>query len=203
MALSDHTKAVFFETPADLRAWLEANHTTATELWVGMYRRGTGRPSLTWPEVVDEVLCFGWIDGIRKGIDAERFANRITPRRRQSNWSAVNVRRVAELAAAGRMTPAGARAFEARDPDRQGYSYEAESSGLSDAFDALFRANEAAWQWFSEQAPFYRRTAVHWVMSAKREETRLRRLAALIEDSAAGRRVAPFGPARPAGTGPA
>jgi uncharacterized protein YdeI (YjbR/CyaY-like superfamily) len=189
---SDHNRAVFFETPAELRRWLEANHETADELWIGLHRRATGRPSITWPQVVDEVLCFGWIDGIRKGIDADRYANRITPRRRGSNWSAVNVRRVQELVAEGRMTPAGLRAFEARDATRTPYSYETRPIVLDPAFEARFRENQAAWHWFEAQAPSYRRTSVYWVMSAKRAETRERRLATLIEDSANGRKVSPL-----------
>ena len=190
--MKPHTDAIFFEAPGDLRAWLEANHATETEAWVGSHRRATGRPGLTWPQIVDEVLCFGWIDGLRKGLGTDSWAIRITPRKRRSNWSAVNVRRVPELTAEGRMTPAGLRAFEARDPNKVPYSYEAGSIELDAAFEARLRANVAAWTWFSAQSPSYRRTSGHWVMSPKREETRLRRLETLIEDSALGRRVAPL-----------
>lgn len=190
--MTDHTAAVFFDDPAHLRRWLEANHQAATELWVGFHRRATGRPTITWPQLVDEVLCFGWIDGLRKGIDADRWAIRITPRKRTSTWSAVNVRRVPELVTQGRMTPAGLDAFGARDTKKLPYSYETSSISLDPASQARFHANDAAWQWFETQAPSYRRTASHWVMSAKREDTRERRLATLIDDSARGRKVKPL-----------
>lgn len=190
--MTGHSDAIFFVTPADLRRWLEANHATATELWVGAHRRATGRPTLTWPQIVDEALCFGWIDGIRKGVDTDSWAIRLTPRRRGSNWSAVNVRRVPELTAEGRMTPAGLRTFEARDPNKVPYSYEVGSIALGAAFEARFRDNDAAWRWFEKQAAGYRRTVAHWVMSAKREETRERRLATLIDESANGRKVGSF-----------
>ena len=183
----------FFETAADLRAWLAANHETATELWVGMYRKASGRPSITWPEVVDEVLCFGWIDGIRKGIDDISYRNRITPRRKGSNWSAINISRVAELEAEGRMTDAGRRAFALRDEAKSRiYSYEREAAAFDAAAEAAFRANDAAWQWFERVGPYYRKAATYWVMSAKRPETRERRLALLIEHSANGRQVPPL-----------
>jgi uncharacterized protein YdeI (YjbR/CyaY-like superfamily) len=118
----------FFRTPADFRRWLERHHGTQPELWVGFYKKGSGRPSITWPEAVDEALCFGWIDGIRKSVDAERYVNRFTPRRSRSNWSLVNIRRVGQLIAAGRMQPAGLRAFDARDERKSGvYSFEATS----------------------------------------------------------------------------
>jgi uncharacterized protein YdeI (YjbR/CyaY-like superfamily) len=180
----------FFETPAELRAWLEAHHETETELWVGLYKKSTGRPSVTWPDVVDEALCFGWIDGIRKSIDADSYANRITPRKRRSNWSKINIARVAELTAQGLMTPAGLRAFELRDEARSGvYSFEQDRPGLDPAYERQFQAHPAAWELFQAQPPGYRRVASHWVMSAKREETRQKRLATLIEDSAHGRRI--------------
>jgi uncharacterized protein YdeI (YjbR/CyaY-like superfamily) len=188
--VTDHTDAIFFGTPAELRGWLEANHATETELWVGAHRRATGVPSVTWAQIVDELLCFGWIDGRRQGIDDQRWAIRVTPRKRTSNWSAVNVRRVPELVDEGRMTPHGLRAFEARDPAKIPYSYEAGSLSLDAAAEARLRSNEAAWQWFAAQAPSYRRVAAHWVMSAKRAETRERRLETLIEDSANGSKIA-------------
>lgn len=185
----------FFPRPADLREWLAANHQTTDELWVGLYRKASGRPSVTWPEVVDEALCFGWIDGIRRGIDDLSYTNRITPRRKGSNWSAVNIRRVAELEAAGRMTDAGRRAFALRDEAKSRiYSYEREAARLDDEAEATFRANEAAWSWFERAAPHYRRTAVYWVMNAKKPDTRARRLTALIEHSEAGRSVPPLTP---------
>ena len=186
----------YFETPEDLRAWLEEHHETADELWVGLYKKGSGKPSVTWPEVVDEALCFGWIDGVRKSIDAERYANRLTPRRPTSNWSAVNVKRFGQLRRQGRVRAAGQRAFDLRTKAKTGvYSYEQRHQvTLDPAFERRFRARRKAWSWFQEQAPSYRTTAVYWVMSAKGPETRERRLERLIEDSACGRRAPPFTP---------
>ena len=183
-----------FERPGDFRAWLEQHHGSESELWVGYYKKGSGKPSMTWPESVDEALCFGWIDGKRKSIDAERYMIRFTPRRARSVWSAVNIERVAALMAEGRMRPAGRSAFEARREDRSGiYSYEQrEKAVLDPAFERRFRAKKEAWTFFRAQANWYRQAAIRWVMTAKREETRERRLATLIDDSAAGRKVPPF-----------
>ena len=185
---------IYFESPAALRDWFDANHATATELWVGQHRKATGRPSLTWSETVDEALCVGWIDGVRYSVDSERFTQRFTPRRKGSNWSAVNIAKVRELTAEGRMRPAGLAAFEARSDARSGiYSYEQRGSAtLEPAEEATFRANEAAWAWFEARGASYRQAATWWVVSAKRPETRARRLAALIEDSAAGRTIGPL-----------
>jgi uncharacterized protein YdeI (YjbR/CyaY-like superfamily) len=185
---------MFFGSPAEFRAWLVEQHETASEVWVGYWRKATGKPSLTWPEAVDEALCFGWIDGKRQRIDDERHRQRFTPRRPQSNWSAINIAKVGELRAAGRMTPAGEAAFAARREDRSAvYSYERRHEAVFDAEQAAtFRGNEAAWTWFDAQSPSYRRTATHWVLSAKRPETRAKRLATLIECSAEGRRVPPL-----------
>jgi uncharacterized protein YdeI (YjbR/CyaY-like superfamily) len=185
--VKDHNEATFFETPAELRRWLEAHHTTEDELWVGSHRKSTGRPSLTWPQIVDELLCFGWIDGVRRSLPGERWAIRVTPRRKGSHWSAVNVRRVAELEAEGRMTDAGRRAFALRDTTQIPYTYEAPSQPLDPAYEARVRANPAAWSWLEAQAPSYRRGVAQWVMTAKQEATRERRLETLIEDSANGR----------------
>jgi uncharacterized protein YdeI (YjbR/CyaY-like superfamily) len=181
----------FFATPAAFRAWLDAYHASAGELWVGYYKKGSGQPSITWPESVDEALCFGWIDGVRKTIDAERYTIRFTPRRPRSIWSTVNIGRVTELTRQGRMHPAGLAAFAARQAARSGvYTYEqAEAARLAAADEQTFRANEAAWTFFEAQAPGYRRTAIRWVVNAKQEATRQRRLAALIADSARGRRL--------------
>ena len=178
--------AVFFETPEELRAWLEENHATASELWVGYYKKGTGRRSLTWSQVVDEALCFGWIDGKVQRIDEHRHRQRLTPRRPNSNWSAINIAKVAELRAQGRMTPAGEAAFAARRDDRSAvYSYERRHEAASSAQqEAEVRANAAAWDWVSAQPPSYRTVATCWVVSAKRPETQARRLATLIECSA-------------------
>jgi uncharacterized protein YdeI (YjbR/CyaY-like superfamily) len=181
----------FFRTPADFRRWLERHHGTQPELWVGFYKKGSGRPSITWPEAVDEALCFGWIDGIRKSVDAERYVNRFTPRRSRSNWSLVNIRRVGQLIAAGRMQPAGLRAFDARDERKSGvYSFERRKPArLGRDLEARFRKNAAAWRFFESQPPGYRRLITHWVVSAKRDGTRLRRLQRLIDQSAAGKRI--------------
>jgi uncharacterized protein YdeI (YjbR/CyaY-like superfamily) len=184
----------FFATPSEFRAWLKENHARIPELLVGFYKTGSGRPSITWPEAVDQALCFGWIDGVRRGIDDVSYMIRFTPRKTKSFWSAVNIKRVGELAALGQMTDAGTRAFEQRAGERSGvYSYEqAETVRLDDAHEKRFRANEKAWSFFKSQAPWYQRSAIWWVVSAKREETRLRRLGALIEDSERGRTVAPL-----------
>jgi uncharacterized protein YdeI (YjbR/CyaY-like superfamily) len=183
----------FFPTPADFRRWLQKNHRTATELWVGFYKKATGRPSITWPEAVDEALCFGWIDGVRKSVDAESYTNRFTPRRKNSIWSAVNTRRVAELIRQRRMRAAGLKAFEARDPARtHRYISESEPAKLDARAAARFRANRAAWTFFESQPPGYRRAAIGYVMSAKQVATRERRLQTLIADSAAGLRILPL-----------
>jgi uncharacterized protein YdeI (YjbR/CyaY-like superfamily) len=188
----DQASATFFTTPAEFGAWLEANHAQATELWVGFHKKGSGLPSMTWPQAVDEALCFGWIDGIRKSIDETSYANRFTPRKARSTWSAVNHKRAQELIAEGRMRPAGLRAFAARTENTSGiYSYEQrDAAELGDALERQFQANHAAWDFFQAQAASYRKAAIWWVVSAKREETRQRRLTGLIEDSAAGRRIA-------------
>ena len=184
----------FFATPGEFRAWLEANHETAPELLVGFHKTSSDLPSMTWPESVDQALCFGWIDGIRRRIDQVRYSIRFTPRRPRSIWSAVNIGRFAELAALGLVAPAGHRAFERRSETRSRvYSHEQETPPrLAPAFEKRLRANRAAWSFFAAQTPTYRRAAVHWVMSAKRPETQERRLARLIEDSASGRPVPPL-----------
>ncbi len=189
--------AVYFTSAAEFRDWLLANHQTATELWVGFHKVATGRPSMTWAEAVDEALCVGWIDGIRRRVDDERYVNRFTPRRPGSNWSAVNVKRVGELIAQGRMLPAGLAAFEARRTDPAPYSYERRKDiTLEPTLERAFRADKAAWKFFTSQPPGYRQTAIFWIMSAKKDDTRQRRLAALIEDSAAGRRLDLMAPGR-------
>jgi uncharacterized protein YdeI (YjbR/CyaY-like superfamily) len=185
--------ATFFETPAEFRQWLQANHSDAAELWVGYYKKGSGRLSITWPESVDEALCFGWIDGIRKSIDEISYTIRFTPRRSGSIWSAVNIRRAGELIDQGRMAPEGLKAFEARQENRSGvYSYEQRQDQLPEVYAEKLRQNEAAWEFFQKQPAWYRKAAGWWVVSAKKEETRLRRLDQLIEDSAAGRTVPPL-----------
>ena len=187
-------KPRFFATPADFRTWLEAHHETEKELVVGFHKKGTGKPSLTWPESVDEALCFGWIDGVRHSLDGSAYTIRFTPRRPRSIWSAVNVARVSELTKLDRMRPAGLRAFAARTPERTGiYSFERnEAAKLTKAQEKTLRANRKAAAFFDAQPPGYRKTVTHWIVSAKQEETRERRLRQLIADSAAGRRIGPL-----------
>jgi len=187
-------KPTFFGTAGELREWLERNHATATELFVGFYKRRSGKPSITWQEMVDEELCFGWIDGVRQGIDEVSYSNRITPRKPRSTWSAVNIARAQELIRLRRMHPAGLKAFERRTDERSAiYSYEQRKSArLEPGAERSFRANQKAWTFFQAQAPGYRQAATWWVISAKREETRKKRLATLIEDSALGRAIGPL-----------
>src|SRR5215218_1988433 len=177
----------FFATPEDFRAWLHANHATAGELWVGFHKVGSGRPSITWPQSVDEALCVGWIDGVRKRLDEHSYVIRFTPRKPGSIWSAVNIRRMGELQAEGRVLPAGAAAFERRRDDKSAiYSYERRHAAeLPPEYEARFRQDAVAWEFFQRQPPWYRRTATHWVISAKKEETREKRISTLIADSAA------------------
>ena len=178
-------KPQFFPSPSAWRAWLEEHHAGAQELWVGLYKRDSGRPSITWPEAVDGALCFGWIDGVRKSVDATSYKIRFTPRKPRSIWSAVNVRRATELSALGLMHPAGLAAFQKREGNRSEiYSYEQRKAAkLPAAYEKEFRAQKTAWKFFQAQAPWYQRTCSFWIISAKKEETRLKRLAALIEDS--------------------
>ena len=183
----------FFKSGLEMRHWLERNHASARELVVGFYRTSTGKPSLRWAESVDEALCFGWIDGIRKGRNAESYTIRFTPRKARSTWSAVNIRRVAELEAMGRMQEAGRAAFARRQESRSRiYSYEQPDNGLSPEFERRFKGNRRAWTFFEAQPPSYRRVSSYWVMSAKQPQTRERRLNTLINDSANGRRIAPL-----------
>jgi uncharacterized protein YdeI (YjbR/CyaY-like superfamily) len=183
----------FFPSPADFRGWLQAHHATARELLVGFYKKGSGEPSITWPESVDEALCFGWIDGIRKSLDDRSYTIRFTPRKPGSIWSNVNIRRALALVELGRMQPAGRKTFDARREDRSGiYSYERRPGAFGEPYASLFRKNKAAWTFFEAQPPSYRRAAIGWVLSGKKEETRLRRLAQLIEDSVNGRRIGPM-----------
>ncbi len=176
---------VFFPTPSDLRKWFRRNHATERELWVGFYKKNSGKPSITWPESVDEALCVGWIDGIRKSIDEESYMIRFTPRRRGSIWSAVNIKRVEVLTNEKRMQPSGLAAFAARRENRSGiYSYEQRSEQLPEPYAGLLRRNQKAWEFFQAQPPSYRKTIGWWVVSAKQEETRLKRLQKLIAESA-------------------
>jgi uncharacterized protein YdeI (YjbR/CyaY-like superfamily) len=182
----------FFATPEELRTRLEEIHESERELWVGFHKKGSGRPSITWAEAVDEALCVGWIDGVRKRVDEASYKIRFTPRAKTSRWSKVNVGRVAALKKEGRMRPAGVAAFKARGHVAAGSAHEQERVELEPDQERRFRANRKAWKWFQEQPPSYRKTATWWVISAKREETRERRLATLIDDSAGGRTVKPL-----------
>jgi uncharacterized protein YdeI (YjbR/CyaY-like superfamily) len=185
--------ATFFATAAEFRRWLERNHAEAKELWVGFYKKGTGKPSITWPEAVAEALCFGWIDGVRRSIDEHSYRIRFTPRKPNSIWSAVNIRTAQELIAAGRMRPAGLAAFQNRREDLQGrYSFEQGAVAFEPWMETEFRKRKEAWAFFEAQPPSYRKAATWWVISAKRDETRRKRLQTLIEDSAAGRRIKPL-----------
>jgi uncharacterized protein YdeI (YjbR/CyaY-like superfamily) len=179
----------YFASTDELRDWFDANHETADELWLGYYRKATGKPTVSWSEAVDEALCVGWIDSVRYKVDEERSAQRFTPRRKGSNWSAINVAKVAMLTEQGRMRRAGVAAYEARTPERTGvYSYEREAAAFRADETARFQADGDAWADWERRTPSYRRTATDWVTSAKRPETRERRLAELIADSAAGRK---------------
>jgi uncharacterized protein YdeI (YjbR/CyaY-like superfamily) len=183
----------FFASPGEFRAWLDAHHGTETEVWVGYWKKHTGRPSLTWSEAVDQALCYGWIDGRVKRIDEERHMQRFTPRKPGSNWSKVNVEKIARLTEAGLMRPAGIAAWEQRREDRTGvYSFEREEAELTAAQQARFEAHPEAWAWFTAQAPSYQRGARHWVTRAKKPETRAKRLEDLIAASAERRRANPF-----------
>jgi uncharacterized protein YdeI (YjbR/CyaY-like superfamily) len=179
---------LFFKSPPEYRKWLEKNHQTAKELWIGFYKKSTGKPTMTWKETVDESLCFGWIDGIRKSIDADSFKQRVTPRRPTSIWSTINIGRVTALTEEGRMQPAGLAAFEKRDRTKA-YSFENRDAGLGPAELAQLRKNRKAWEYFEAQPPGYKRLAGWYVMSAKKEETRQRRLERLTGDCAASRRL--------------
>jgi uncharacterized protein YdeI (YjbR/CyaY-like superfamily) len=164
---------IFFLSPAEFRAWLKANHATADQLWMGFYKKSSGKPSITWPESVDEALCFGWIDGVRKSIDETSYTIRFSPRKPGSIWSAVNIRRAQELIDLGRMHPAGLKAFEARREHRSGiYSYEQRDARLPEQYAAKLERDQAAWDFFQAQPAWYRKAAVWWIVSAKKEETR-------------------------------
>ncbi len=181
---------VFFPTPADLRKWLEKNHSKKDELWVGLYKTSSGRQSITWPQVVDQALCFGWIDGIRKSIDDQSYMNRITPRRSTSIWSAINIKRFGELKAQGLITPAGQDAFDAKkDTHTNRYSFEQGDIGLPPEYEKKLKANTSAWKYFQSLPPSTKKPTIWWVISAKQKETQLRRLSILITCSENGERI--------------
>jgi len=183
----------FFITPEEFRNWLEEHHDSRQQLWVGFHKTKSGRPSITWPEAVDEALSFGWIDGNRKSIDDGDYKIRFTPRRPGSIWSSVNVKRAQELIQEGRMRPAGFEAFQVRKPAKTGiYAYETGPAALTEDEEKLFRANDVAWRFFESQPPSYRRVCISWVVSPKQDATRKKRLATLIEDSENHRKSATF-----------
>ena len=188
---SEACHPLYFATPEAFRVWLEKNHQTKSEQWIGFYRKASGRPSITWAEAVDEALCFGWIDGLRKTIDASSYKIRFTPRRPSSNWSAINIARMKELIREDRVRPAGMTAFDKRTPAKSRvYSYEnRKAARLSSAATKLFRAESIAWRFFQQQPASYRQAAIWWMVSAKRPQTQNNRLQRLIASSKAGRRL--------------
>jgi uncharacterized protein YdeI (YjbR/CyaY-like superfamily) len=196
MGTSDKTrpKPVFFANPSEFHIWLEKNHDRASEIWVGFHKKSSGKLGIKMPESVDEALCFGWIDSVRRSVNDTSYANRFTRRKTRSTWSAINIKRAKELIRLGRMQPAGLKAFEQHTPERSAiYSYEQrQKATLSDAFETKFRANKKAWNFFQSQPPWYQRVSAFWVSSAKREETKLKRLTKLIEDSENQRTIPPL-----------
>lgn len=181
---------IFFKTPTEFRKWLEKNHKKETEVFVGFYKVGTKKPSMTWSQSVDQALCFGWIDGVRRGIDKESYCNRFTPRRSTSNWSNINIKKVEELTKAGLMMPAGQKAFELRKESRSGiYSFEKEPVDLSSKYKKEFKKDKLAWDFFDKQAPSYKKVIIHWIMSAKQEKTRSSRLEKAIKTSGEQKRI--------------
>ncbi|MEW5976775.1 MAG: YdeI/OmpD-associated family protein [Acidobacteriota bacterium] len=189
-------KVVFFESPAEFRRWLEKHHATTGELWVGYYKKHTAKPSLTWPESVDQALCFGWIDGIRRRIDELAYAIRFTPRKPRSNWSAVNCRRAQELIGQGLMRPPGLKAFQARDKELSDLDSQ-RPERLAAPYETKIKRIRSAWAFYQSQSVSYRKAVNAWILSAKKEETRLKRLERLIEDSARGERIPPLARPKP------
>jgi uncharacterized protein YdeI (YjbR/CyaY-like superfamily) len=183
------TKPTYFPTEADFRAWLKANHTTSDELLVGFWKKGSGKPSIDWPQARDQALCFGWIDGVRKSLGEDAYTIRFTPRRKGSIWSKVNVDRFAALKAGGHMTQAGERAYEDNKHKSGLYAYERELAALSPEDEAHFRKNRAAWADWETRPPGYRKVVLHWVTSARKPETRAKRLGILIDSSARGEKI--------------
>lgn len=182
--------ATFFATPQEFRKWLEKHHTSEKELLVGFYKVGTKKPSMTWSESVDQALCFGWIDGVRKSIDEHSYSIRFTPRKPTSIWSAINIKKVEELTKAGLMTLEGQKAFDLRKEEKSAiYSHEKEPATLDPDYEKQFKANKKAWEFFNNQAPSYRKVMLHWIMSAKQEKTRLSRLEKTIRESELGKRI--------------
>lgn len=183
-------EVIFFDTQAAFRKWLEKNHKEKNELWVGFYKKASGKRSIDWPQSVDEALCFGWIDGIRKSIDDESYKIRFTPRKEKSIWSAKNLKRIEELKELSLVSPAGLEIYNKRDPKYSSiYSFEQKIIKLDKNYEADFKKNKIAWEFFNSTVPSYKKPAVHWVMSAKQNETRLRRLNILIQCSEKGEKI--------------
>ncbi len=183
-------KATFFATESEFRKWLEVHHKNETALLVGFYKVGSGRPSMTWPQSVDQALCFGWIDGVRKSIDEESYSIRFTPRKTNSIWSAVNIKKMEVLTKAGLMKPAGKKAFGFRTESKSNvYSHESQPKALDAEYEKEFRKQKAAWDFFMAQPPSYKKVITHWIMSAKQETTRLSRLQKVIFESNEQRRL--------------
>jgi len=181
---------IFFQTPEEFRRWLKINHKKETEIFVGYYKLGSGKPSMTWSDSVDQALCFGWIDGVRRSIDKESYCNRFTPRKKNSNWSDINIKKVEDLTKAGLMTTEGQKAFELRKENRVGvYSYEKEPLDLSPKFKNQFKKNKVAWHFFNGQAPSYKKVMIHWIMSAKQKKTSITRLEKTIKISGEQKRM--------------
>jgi uncharacterized protein YdeI (YjbR/CyaY-like superfamily) len=190
-------KPKFFQSSLHFRKWLEKNHLKEKELLVGFYKTSSGKPSITWPQSVDEALCFGWIDGIRRSINDESYSIRFTPRKTKSTWSAVNIKKVEDLREKGLMKPAGLAAFEKRENSNSKiYSYEKVPAKLSDQFEKKLRANKKAWTFFKSLSPSVRNASIHWIMSAKQEKTKISRLERLIKDSESQNKIKPlnYGP---------
>jgi len=187
---TESVKPIFFKTRKDFRKWLEKNHKIKKELYVGYYKKATGKLTMTWPQSVDEALCFGWIDGIRRSIDEESYCNRFTPRRATSRWSNINIKKVEELSKQGLMHSAGLEIYKKRKEERSGISsYENEAKELDKDLEERFKANKSAWEFFSKQAPSYKRTIIHWILSAKQEKTKLARLDKTITESEKQKRI--------------
>ena len=185
-------KPTYFPTEADFRRWLKTNHETAPELLVGFWKKGSGKPSIDWPQARDQALCFGWIDGVRRSLGDDAYTIRFTPRRKGSIWSKVNVDRFAALKADGQMTAAGERAYEENKHKSGLYAYEKPLASLASEEERQFRKHKAAWSYWEAQPAGYRKTVLNWITTAKKPETRAKRLATLIEDCAAGRRIAGY-----------
>jgi uncharacterized protein YdeI (YjbR/CyaY-like superfamily) len=187
------TAPAFFKTAAAFGEWLERHHAHAAEVWVGFHKKGSGKPSLTWPESVDQALCYGWIDGVRKSIDEFSYTIRFTPRKPGSTWSRVNIKRIEALIKQGQVQPAGVKAYRVRKDDKSAiYSYEQRSVSLEQQYEQLLKNNEAAWSFFQRQPASYQRVVAWWINSAKKEETRLKRLEKLVAFSTTGQRLPQF-----------